>query len=1111
MSVNPLFTDAFYFFSDMFDDTLLTKFFNRIAKETYDVSVKDQRYATGRHIGLKNRTVFYSVKFSDFKVNPVYNNKTKLPPMSLTARIPGLTMPIGDMKLFLRQYGGNYPIIKLDDFYTRYNIFEKVPMINVDDYRVMVAWFVINRDRSVTLVLPFDKDNEYSMDKYGVENMCNLKALLTDDSEFLISFMDHEKVLKYTDNEIANAVPGTDTYSLILQNDKKLNNLADKPDASNSWDFIAYDGSRSNLYRVCSCNEEYTSIGTKFDIPTRSFQILRPVLERGPDAQYGYFMKRQNRRSLMYFAIDPHILPIFNLEYAYNPSSDATLEIYHFNSSNFIKGRRLNNENHFQKYFPNIYDFSEMVEEEELTGEVLIEIFEYYPSHTNSTMRNSLKPLVQSLGNYYTEFVNNGYDVGAGIQSYKPTMPNIYYPDYWKSTNEHSEYWGNHRGYLLNKLMDIMKSDPYVLNKYYQYLAELNPKVITKSGTPKTFKFNTGLSGEFSGSNPIVMDTSSITEDTVITFDVPHSYISYRANDKRVPSMVYINGRFTIPTAHVFENGINYLFFPVDTIKNAVLQYETASDMINSQPIIIDVFPDTYTSIGEATTVDFICTDEPFNPYVRPDPNNTCLLEIDNGFLLEANYGQIVDTETSQTSGYVSPEPPVFSLNDITLVNGETGQKVKNWQDLLDITVHVTRYIIADQSIHAVLIKDDEAYSCILVNEQNKKVIGEPYEGEPLPFMLEIDRSGKFVVGEPYVGEIEQFFLELGEEEHYDQFYLMYGEDPSEAITQIYGLYPGCTIIRMEDDYLSLKDQFDSMVNVGLLTPDQIDLLEYKKLDMRNVMFSMRKGNWLLANDDGRLVATETDVPGERAVLDIGPNRFNFRLRPNNIMMTKTFTTDDLNYNVDHYEGLITAMNIDDPKDHGAGHYDQPYDVGSNGRYMLYHNGLATVKFRLVPQDNDDCGDFIIQIYDDVVAGDTFDLVHLPINVNVNEIAVNAGLRYMKPAKQSGTSPDTIWPDGYTVVTDGIMFTDRNDTDKSGCYIPLEMDQNLKFTSTGHRLPATKNKTNTETKAYYSPEQCILLKDMQVDYGFVIRPSCGLTIEAGTDLKSINVLERLFA
>ena len=50
MSKNPLFRNEYYFFSDMYDDSLITEFYRKISSETYDQSIEYQQNAIGRKL-----------------------------------------------------------------------------------------------------------------------------------------------------------------------------------------------------------------------------------------------------------------------------------------------------------------------------------------------------------------------------------------------------------------------------------------------------------------------------------------------------------------------------------------------------------------------------------------------------------------------------------------------------------------------------------------------------------------------------------------------------------------------------------------------------------------------------------------------------------------------------------------------------------------------------------------------------------------------------------------------------------------------------------------------------------------------------------------------------
>src|SRR5699024_4526825 len=91
---------------------------------------------------------------------------------------------------------------------------------------------------------------------------------------------------------------------------------------------------------------------------------------------------------------------------------------------------------------------------------------------------------------------------------------------------------------------------------------------------------------------------ASINPDDILTFEVPHSYVVYRAEGGEVPSLFYVDGLYVEPTTERYYKGENYIFFPVDTISKPLEKYSD-DELRELKPLRIDFYPNTYTSLSD--------------------------------------------------------------------------------------------------------------------------------------------------------------------------------------------------------------------------------------------------------------------------------------------------------------------------------------------------------------------------------------------------------------------------------------------------------------------------------------------------------------------------------
>ena len=93
MAMNPLYRNEFYFFSNMYDDSLITDFYRKISAESYTKSIDYQQKMLGRKQHRLNSDTFYKARLSDFKINDTYNAEVKLPAGSRTLKINTFARP----------------------------------------------------------------------------------------------------------------------------------------------------------------------------------------------------------------------------------------------------------------------------------------------------------------------------------------------------------------------------------------------------------------------------------------------------------------------------------------------------------------------------------------------------------------------------------------------------------------------------------------------------------------------------------------------------------------------------------------------------------------------------------------------------------------------------------------------------------------------------------------------------------------------------------------------------------------------------------------------------------------------------------------------------------
>ena len=75
MAKNPLFRNEYYFFSDMYDDSLITDFYKKISSESYDRSIEYQQNMLGRKRNYLDNSIIYKSSLGELKIDEEYITK----------------------------------------------------------------------------------------------------------------------------------------------------------------------------------------------------------------------------------------------------------------------------------------------------------------------------------------------------------------------------------------------------------------------------------------------------------------------------------------------------------------------------------------------------------------------------------------------------------------------------------------------------------------------------------------------------------------------------------------------------------------------------------------------------------------------------------------------------------------------------------------------------------------------------------------------------------------------------------------------------------------------------------------------------------------------------
>lgn len=678
---NPILQNGTFFFSNMYDDRLLTEFYPKICRESWENAINSQYRAIGRRTTLQrgtnynsqgpNNAPLYAVSYvSEKKIDDIYNSKVGLPRGSATFKVYNFALPVYNKRRYVWTYGSGTRVIPIKDFLTKHDIFDFSVTVQMGRFNLYKAVIIENSDRTITLAIP--NSSSYGIPSTMFNNMIDTlgydpETPETSDNGRIYIFMEEQtEAYEYsgTMNTIFSTAATDGYYTATISTVNKLTTFGKQlqHEEANSWDIflserVSQYGQYGLIGNACTLKETTSQGDLIFNVD----EAFVNYIKSNNSAVTVYVIKRPNRRHVTIFTnpitVDNGELieGCYPAPYTYNPASGITLKVYEYNPVNHYRTQyhylisdvlseidtiNLNAFKFVQLAFPNIISFNSY-ENKNLE----FEVFEYYPTYTNQVMHNGLKQVYDNLGeDFYTKCLINDYitmidEVGSEetyLHEFQPKIYRISLEDY-----QNSIYYGDIRAYYCDKINKMIKSDPSLKLQYFDFMHEINKVICSDFGTPKYFRFGTNLAGEFTGVHGTVMDTSiaSVNPDDIQYFEEAHSYIVYKAEDGEVPSMFYVDGKYVEPTCTRYYKGENYIFIPVSEVETLSLSYTSDEEVKEAEPLRLDWFPHSYNSYGDTPKDQFT-----------------------------------VNSMSDQIKLFEHINDPKFALSDLTLYDTSTGE-----------------------------------------------------------------------------------------------------------------------------------------------------------------------------------------------------------------------------------------------------------------------------------------------------------------------------------------------------------------------------------------------------------------------------------------------------
>lgn len=638
--------DQFFLFSSMYSDRLLTEFLPRVRNQAYE-----------RYMEIQKNILSDTEKHTtadQFEKDYTLSNMLKFPVNTRYWKIPGLELPIINQFRFNRMYGAGTIAIPGLDFYQHTDVFRQVFRLMVGDYYCDRYYIVKDKFGNMYVAIKDDANDGIPSDAFNS----------LDDAPV---FLWRDKAAAVYQESLIPSVSITETdgkHTLKIHRTSTITPLS-IPYNDNSWDIciapnpttlgncLAYIAQATLLsvdadYLTFAIPDEFAAMASSISMGTRVTAIHRP-----------------NRRYSYKYTATSTEEPILYLAEEGNPIPASNIKLYTYDNTTGHRKHRISLEGISPKFFPAIYDFTSLVESDDL----FIEIIDYDKAVTNTEFVNHLQILIDMLGSddYRTSLVNGELSQHPDIVGFDPMNVQM----------SHKEFLASGYGireYKLRKLIELMQTDPWIYQEYVKFMDKLNLRILSEAGTPKHFKLNTGLTrdGLSYPSGPVMMDTHDIVyvkRDNTTYFTEPHTYLKVHCENPDVYVRVFVNGSLIVPSAIESVGNDIYIFIAQSVFSTLLEPYTTDEtlDISNSQLVIVEMFP-------------------------QIDRNNANLLQDSKNWGTTGDFQGIFDDH----------DDIKVSVNDLLFVNSTSGEILDRSQFDFEFTLHEADLEYDDGTKHTI-------------------------------------------------------------------------------------------------------------------------------------------------------------------------------------------------------------------------------------------------------------------------------------------------------------------------------------------------------------------------------------------------------------------------
>lgn len=587
-----------YFFNNLYDDKLIqekqTDFQNRLYRTILD----------GKEWIQNNRIINGHIEY--IEVNQDLNLKLGVPLNTYSLQLTENIIPFYSEKLFFEKYGfGN--VISSLDILRDTSVFSKTFYFFVNNYLIYDTKIVFWKDRCTILIIPESDERRSNLSAKDFEELlleqdadCWTIMLGTKADFFISPLMERTRLIK--DGKIR----------IEKFNERKVFN---KPVTNNYW--TMYITGRFNSYNAMiavNTTLEEDKQGQFFAVPMEFLKFLsikgsvhRVLVVNEPECGgTGIYVDSEGTQ------------PIFQIPFKKNPIPKRNLLIWAYDAE---KKRKLHPiEASVDLYYPNIYDFTEMIDEaycqtlytksRKLVKDASIRniVFNFYtkgdkqydlyiewiePMEDCSAYDSYIQDYMEAHRLEWANMIYNN-DLPPYICDFHPilTDPHVSALDYFKS-----DFYGDYRAWKLDNLVRLMLDNPKRYDELYHMIYYKAKMYITR-----TYNYN---SEPHIYTKRNIMDNKEHCEsyeEVLMLFDEPQTYLQiYDYHDITKPVSLFFNGLFHKKTYSLKYGSSMFIYFDKALIENKEtiqLDIELVDEDIYSKPFNFPSF-DSKVDLGE--------------------------------------------------------------------------------------------------------------------------------------------------------------------------------------------------------------------------------------------------------------------------------------------------------------------------------------------------------------------------------------------------------------------------------------------------------------------------------------------------------------------------------